>query len=132
MYVKKSYKPHRASSCKSSNCLPSDALNWCKQNNYKVRRALLFTIVDTRKRPNTRAKLSIYSTDTYACQTCIIPHTNSLRDVTIRLYFLTRIKRIQYIAEHAPLIIHGVCVWSVHKVMGYLKINTLNESAAAR
>ncbi len=94
----------------------------------KVRRAFIFKIVGKRKRPNTRAKLIINSTDTYACQTCFILHTNYLRDVTclIRLYFLTRIKRTQYMRKHAPLIIQGVCVRSVHMVMGYLKIKVLS------
>ena len=69
----------------------------------------MFKIVNTRKQPNIRAKLAINSTDTCACQTCIIPHTSYLRAFArlFRLHFSTHLNRTQYMSPHAPLLVQG-------------------------
>ena len=81
-------------------------------------------VEDIRKRPNTRAKLIIFSTDTCACETCFIPSTNYFRDfarLIKRLHFSTHLIRKRYISQCTPLIIQGTCARSVLKVMGQLK-----------
>ena len=75
-----------------------------------------------RKRPNARDKLTIFLTDTYACQTCFIPITNYFRAYTrLRLPFLTLFIHNQYSSQHAPFIMQGTCVRSVHKASGLLQ-----------
>lgn len=63
--------------------------------------------------------MTIFLTETYACQTCFIPITNYFRVFArLWLHISTRLIRNQYISQYAPLIEKGTCVKSVYKAMG--------------